>query len=63
VIGSLITRIARPFGADINPENRVSGSERLKLGAFELMKFFKVERGRIGWIDPEDRLIPLLSVE
>jgi len=47
VIGGIITTIARFLGVEPNPEDRVSGSERLDQAAFEIMNFYKVEAGRL----------------
>ena len=47
VNGGLITPIARYVGVEPNLDDRVPGSEQLNLTAFEQMKFYKVEVGRI----------------
>jgi len=47
LIGGIMTTIARYLGVEPNPENRVSGSERLDQVAFEIMNFCKVEVGRL----------------
>jgi len=46
-----------------NPDDRVSGSERLDKAAFELMGFCKVEVGRLCWIYPGGRLMPLPNIK
>jgi len=46
-----ISPIARLVGVESNPDDRVAGSERLKLATFEQMQFCKVEvRVSIGFI-------------
>ena len=39
VIGEIVTSIARFLGIKPNPEDRVSGSERLDQVTFEIMNF------------------------
>ena len=63
VIDGIITIIAKFLGAEPNPEDRVSGSERLDQADFEIMNFCKVEAGRLCWIYPGDRLLPLPNVD
>jgi len=63
VIGGIVTSTARLLGIEPNPEDRVSGSERLDQAAFEIMDFCKVEAGRLYWIYPGDRLFPLPNVD
>jgi len=63
VIGGIITSIARFLGIEHNSDDRVSGSERLDKAAFELMGFCKVEAGRLCWIYPRGRLMPLPNIE
>ena len=62
VIGGIVTTIARFLDIQPNPEDRVSESERLDQAAFEIMNFGKVEDGRLCWIYPGDRLLPLPNV-
>jgi len=62
VIRALINSIARLVGVEPNTDDRVAGSERLNMGAFEQMKFFKIDGGHICWIYPDNRLIPLPNV-
>ena len=45
---SLITPIARLFGVELNPDDRVTSSERLNLATFEQMKFCQL-LGLIGY--------------
>jgi len=59
VVGEIITSIARFLGIEPNPDDRVSGSKRVDKAAFELMDFCKVEVGRLCWIYPGGRLMPL----
>ena len=47
VIGGNITSIARFLRIEPNPDDRVSGSERLDKAAFELMGFCRIEAGRL----------------
>ena len=47
VIGAIITTITRLLGVEPNPEDRVSGSERLDQAAFEIMNFCKIETRRL----------------
>ena len=41
VTGGLFILITRSIGMEMNPDDRVPGSERLNLAAFEQMKFCK----------------------
>ena len=52
VIDGIITTIARFLVIEPNPKDRVFVFERLDQVAFELMKFCKVEAGRLCWIYP-----------
>jgi hypothetical protein len=63
VVGGIVTSIARFLGIEPNPDDRVSGSERLDKAAFELMGFCRVEAGRLCWIYPGGRLMPLPNIE
>jgi len=63
VIGEIVTTIARFLGIEPNPDDRVSGSELLDQAAFEIMSFCKAEAGRLCWIYPGDRLLPLPNVD
>jgi len=45
IIGGIITTIARSFGVQPNPKDRVYGSKQLDQAAFELMSFCKVHAG------------------
>jgi len=63
VIGGIITSIGRFLGFEPNPNDRVSGSERLDKAACELMGFCHVEAGRLCWIYPGGRLMPLPNIE
>jgi len=63
VIGGLITSIARLVGVELNPDDRVVGLEWLNLAAFEQMKFYKVDGGRICWIYPGNKLMSLSNVD
>jgi len=63
VIGGIITTIARFLGVESNPEDRVCGSERLDQVTFEIMSFCKVEAGRLCWIYPGDRFLPLPNID
>ena len=54
VIGGIVTTIARFLDIEPNPEDRISGSERLNQAAFEIMNFCKVETRRLCWIYPRD---------
>ena len=47
VLGGFIIPIVRPVRIELNPNDRLPGSKWLNLAAFEQMKFFKVEVGRI----------------
>jgi len=49
-IGGPIIPIARLVGVEPNPNDRVVGSERLNLTAFEQMKFYTADNGHICWI-------------
>ena len=63
VIGGIIISIARFLGIEPNPDDRVSGFERLDKVAFALMGFCRVEAGRLCWIYPGGQLMPLPNVE
>jgi len=63
VIGGIITTVARFQSVEPNPEDRVSRSERLDQATFEIMNFCKVEAGRLCWIYPGNRLLPLPNVD
>ena len=63
VIDGIVTTIARFLGVDPNAEDRVSESEWLDQAAFEIMNFSKAEAGRLCWIYPEDRLVPVFNVD
>jgi len=63
VIGGIITTIARFLGVEPNPEDRVSGFERLDQADFDIMNFCKVEASRLYWICPGDRLLLLPNVD
>jgi len=63
VIGEIITTIVRLLGVEPNPEDRVSGSERLNQAAFEIMNFCKVKADRLCWIYLGDRLLSLPSID
>ena len=63
VIGEIITSIARFLRIEPQPDDRVSGSERLDKAAFELMGFCKVEAGQLCWIYPGGQLMPLPNIE
>ena len=63
VIGAIVTTIAKFLGMELNPEDRVSRSERLDPAGFEIMNFCKVEAGHSCWIYLEDRLLLLPNVE
>jgi len=63
VIDEIVTTIARFFGVEPDPEDRVSGSERFDQAAFEIMNFYKVEAARLCWIYHGDRLLPLPNVD
>jgi len=58
-----VTTIARFLGVKPNPEDRVSGIERLDQAAFEIMNFCKIKAGRLCWIYPGDRLLLLPNVD
>jgi len=47
VICGIVTTIARFLGVEPNPEDRVSGYERLDQATLEIMNFYKVEVGRL----------------
>jgi len=49
VVGGIITSITRFLGIEPNPNDRVSGCERLDKAAFELMAFFGRLR-QVGYI-------------
>jgi len=61
VIADLITTIARCLGVEPNSEDRVSAADWLDKDAFEQMKSHKVKVGRLSWIYPRSRLLPLGS--
>jgi len=63
VICGIIITITRFLGVKPNPDDRVSGSERLDRAAFELMNFCKVEAGRLCWIYPDDRLLLFSNID
>ena len=48
---------------DDDDDDRVFRSERHDKASFKLMSFCKVEAGRLCWIYPVDRLMPLPNVE
>jgi len=50
LIGWIITLFAQSLGIEPNPEDRVSGFERLDKAAFELMKFYGTEVSWLCWI-------------
>jgi len=54
VTGGLISPIARLLGVERNPDDRVTCSEWFNSGAFEQMKFCKVDGGCIYWIYPQN---------
>jgi len=63
VTGGIITTIARFLSVEPNPDDKVSGSEQLDQAAFEIMNLCKDEAGRLCWIYPRDRLLPLPNVD
>jgi len=63
VIKGIITSIARFLRVEPNPDDRVSGSERLDKAAFELTGFCHIEAGRLCWIFPGGWLMRLLNIE
>ena len=62
-IVGIITLIVRFLGIEPNLDDGVSGSERLDKPTFELMVFCRLEGGRLCWIYPGGRLMPLLNIE
>ena len=63
MIGGLIIPIAKAASIKPNPDNRMSGPERLALVAFKQMQFCKVKGGRTCWIYHRNRLMPLSNVD
>ena len=63
VIAGIIASIVKFLGIESNPNDRVSGFERLYKVAFELMGFCRIEAGRLCWIYPGDQLMPLPNIE
>jgi len=58
MIGDLITIIARSVSIEHDPDDQVSGFERLALATFEQIKFHTMEGRRMCWIYLENSLIP-----
>ena len=63
VIRDLNTSIAKFVGAQSILNDRLEGSERFNLVAFEQIKFCKVDGRRICWIYRGNRLTPLPNVD
>ena len=63
MIGGLITSIDRLVSIEPNPDDKVSGSERLALAAFERMKFCKMKGSRMCWIYPKNKIMPLPNID
>ena len=63
VIDGIVTTIARFLRVECNFQDRVFRSEKLDQAAFEIMNLCKVEAGRLCWIYPGDRLLPLPNVD
>jgi len=59
----LMTPIGRSVGTQHNPDDRVSRPESLALATFKQMKFCTMEGGRMCWIYPGNRFIPLPNVD
>jgi len=55
--------IALFFNIMLEDDDRVPMFERLDKASFKLMSFCKVEAGKLCWIYPESRLMPLPCVE
>ena len=62
-IGLSLRALLPLVGVKSHPNDRVTGSKRLHLAAFEQIKFCKVDGGRICWIYPGNRLISLSNVD
>jgi len=61
-IGGIITSIARFLGVEPRDDDKVHRSDGLDKATFELLGFCKVEAGKLCWIYPGDRLMPLPNV-
>jgi len=56
VIDGIVTTTAKFLGVEPNPEDRVSGFERLDQAVFEIINVYRVEAWCLCWIYPGDRL-------
>jgi len=62
-IGLSLRALLPLVGVKPHPNDRVTGSKRLHLAAFEQIKFCKVDGGRVCWIYPGNQLIPPPNVD